>query len=257
MADLYIDEDVRRACEVLRELRRSVPNETRDQQNARSSLSFALKKKLVDVSREVARDAVARCLPEPNDDAPEPIAQRRADAKTERRAFAAEVRAKGRRLEGYAATFGAEAKIGNFIETIAPGAFAASLAERADILALVDHDPGRVLARTRSKTLRLAEDSRGLAFDLDLPATTAGNDVLALAERGDLGGMSFAFTIKNEQWDKERRTLEAVDLHEVSVVSAWPAYDGTIVQARAQIRGGAAQLDAPRVAIARRYLETL
>jgi HK97 family phage prohead protease len=76
----------------------------------------------------------------------------------ERRAFAAELRAKGRRLEGYAATFGAEARIADFTETIAPGAFASTLAERADILALVDHDPGRVLARTRSGTLRLTED---------------------------------------------------------------------------------------------------
>lgn len=180
--------------------------------------------------------------------------------KIERRAFGAEVRAKGRRLEGYAATFGQEARIGNFIETIQAGAFADSLAERADILALVDHDVGRILARTRSKTLRLAEDSRGLAFDLDVPPTTVGSDVLALAERGDLGGMSFAFSVKRDKWDGERRTLEAVDLREVSVVSAWPAYDGTIVQARARpdlsdvSHGKHLPL---RVALARRYLETL
>lgn len=172
----------------------------------------------------------------------------------ERRAIVGEVRAKRRRLQGYAATFGAEARIADFVEMIAPGAFAASLAERADILALVDHDPGRVLARTRSKTLRLAEDSRGLAFDLDVPATSVGNDVLALAERGDLGGMSFSFSVKRESWAGERRTLESVDLHEVSVVSAWPAYDGTIVQARAR---PAEIIIAPRLAVARRYLETL
>src|SRR5262245_46590596 len=176
----------------------------------------------------------------------------------ERRAFAAEVRAKGRRLTGYAATFGAEAKIGNFTETIAPGAFASSLAERDDILALVDHDPGRVLARTRSGTLRLNEDDRGLAFDLDVPETTVGSDVLALAERGDIGGASFAFTVKRETWEGERRTLESVDLHEVSVVSAWPAYEGTIVQARARVQNAEIpQNDHSRVAVARRYLETL
>jgi HK97 family phage prohead protease len=169
----------------------------------------------------------------------------------ERRAIVGELRAKGRRLQGYAATFGAEAKINDFVETIARGAFADSLGKRGDILALVDHDPGRVLARTKSKTLRLSEDSRGLAFDLDVPATTAGNDVLALAERGDLGGMSFAFTVKRERWDKERRTLEAVDLHEISIVQSWPAYPDTIVQARAR------PVLFPRVAVARRYLESL
>jgi len=91
-----------------------------------------------------------------------------------RRAFDLEVRAKGRKLEGYAATFDTEARIGRTIETIAKGAFSASLETRGDILALVDHDPARVLARTRSGSLRLSEDSRGLAFDLDVPDTQAG-----------------------------------------------------------------------------------
>lgn len=171
----------------------------------------------------------------------------------ERRALAAELRAKGRRLEGYAATFGAEARILDYIETIAPGAFRDSLAERGDVLALVDHDAGRVLARTRSGTLRLGEDSQGLHFDLDLPNTTAANDVLALAERGDLGGMSFAFTTRKggERWNGERRELRSVNLREISVVSAWPAYDGTVVQARKR------PVIYPRAAMARRFLETL
>jgi HK97 family phage prohead protease len=94
----------------------------------------------------------------------------------ERRSAPLEVRARGRRLEGYAATFGVEAELPGFTEVLSPGAFAASLAGgRGDILALVDHDHGRVLARTKSQTLRLSEDSKGLAFDLDVPATTAGN----------------------------------------------------------------------------------
>ncbi|MDQ0318773.1 HK97 family phage prohead protease [Pararhizobium capsulatum DSM 1112] len=151
----------------------------------------------------------------------------------EKRGFAIEVRAKGRRLEGYAAIFSKPADIGGrFTETIAPGAFSATLRTRADVLALVDHDPGRVLARTRSGTLRLSEDSRGLAFDLDVPDTTSGRDVLALAERGDVGGMSFGFTALDEKRDGDRRELRAVELHEISAVMAWPAYDATIIQAR-------------------------
>ena len=43
----------------------------------------------------------------------------------ERRIAPVELRAAGRRLEGYAATFGAEARIADFVETIAPGAFSA------------------------------------------------------------------------------------------------------------------------------------
>lgn len=158
-------------------------------------------------------------------------------AALEKRGFALEIRTKGRRLEGYAATFGTPAVIGGrFTETIAPGAFSGSLRSPSDVLALVDHDPGRVLARTRSGTLRLSEDSRGLAFDLDVPDTAAGRDVLALAERGDLGGMSFGFTALDEQRDADRRELRAVELHEISVVLAWPAYDGTVIQARSHIK---------------------
>ena len=70
-------------------------------------------------------------------------------AEVERR-FQAEIRASGRRLEGYAATFGTEAKIAGFVETIQPGAFRASLASGADILALADHDPGKVLEKSRA-----------------------------------------------------------------------------------------------------------
>ncbi|KFB08843.1 HK97 family phage prohead protease [Nitratireductor basaltis] len=172
--------------------------------------------------------------------------------KTERRALAMEIRANGRKLEGYAATFNNPADIGGiFMETIAPGAFAASLRARRDILALVDHDPGRVLARTRSGTLRLAEDTKGLAFSLDVPDTSAGRDVLALAERGDVGGMSFGFTAVDEHRDGDRRELRGVDLHEISIVLAWPAYDGTIVQARSL------QSAAPHRAYAERALKLL
>lgn len=165
---------------------------------------------------------------------------------------AAELRASGRRLEGYAAIFGVPAPIGGFTESIRAGAFAASLAARADVLALVDHDPGRLLARTGSGTLRLAEDARGLRFELDVPDTTLGRDVLALAERRDLGGMSFGFRVKDEAWPaRDRRELRAVELVEVSVVHAHPAYAQTSVAARARARAGA------EAAARRRYLETL
>lgn len=155
----------------------------------------------------------------------------------EKRFQTSELRANGRRLEGYAALFGTEARIGGgMVETIAPGAFTRTLAERADILALVDHDPTRVLARTRSGTLRLSEDARGLAFDLDVPDTQAGRDVLAMAERGDLGGMSFGFSSRDDHVDGDRRELRAVELFEISVVAAFPAYEGTVINARAQSR---------------------
>ena len=162
---------------------------------------------------------------------------------------AVEVRAAGRRLEGYAALFGEETRIGNFRESIAPGAFSNSLRDR-DVLALVDHDTTRLLARTKSGSLKLSEDARGLKFEIDVPNTQAGNDALALAERGDLGGMSFGFFVPEDgdDWQGDKRTLKNVDLREISVVSAWPAYKGTTVNARSAT---------PRLDQLRRYLETV
>lgn len=172
--------------------------------------------------------------------------------KQERRTLAAEMRAKGRKLEGYAATFGTPSRIADaWTETILPGAFAASLASGKDILALVDHDASRVLGRTRSGSLRLSEDTRGLSFEIDVPDTQAGRDVLALAERNDLGGMSFGFVATDQHREADRRELRAVDLFEISVVSAWPAYPDTVVQARSQASAF------PRLAHAQRVLRIL
>lgn len=169
----------------------------------------------------------------------------------ERRAAAIEFRASGRKLEGHAAVFGVEAKLPGFSETIVAGAFAKSLRSGGDILALLDHDQTKLLARTKSGTLKLAEDGKGLAFSLDVPDTSIGNDVLELARRGDLGGMSFGFRVDKdgERWNGNKRELRSVNLLEVSVVSAWPAYPETSVIARAR---------PPRqLAMALRFLETV
>lgn len=158
-----------------------------------------------------------------------------------------ELRARDRKLEGLAARFGVAAKIGDFTETIQRGAFTKSLASGNDILALMDHDTGKLLGRTRSGTLRLSEAADGLAFEITLPDTTAARDALELVRTNNAGGMSFGFLPIGEQWDGRNRTLTEIDLREISLVSSWPAYEGTEVHARAK---------APRLAAALRFLET-
>lgn len=141
----------------------------------------------------------------------------------------------GRRLTGYAAVFNSTANIGGrFTEEIAPGAFAQTLAARNDVLALVDHDASKVLGRTKSGTLRLSEDVRGLAFDIQVPNTTLGADILEMAQRGDIGGASFSFKAIDEDWSGNHRSLKAVHLLEVSIVMAHPAYIDTQVYARSR-----------------------
>src|SRR3546814_18499393 len=86
-----------------------------------------------------------------------------------------------------------------------------------------------VLGRTKSGTLTLTEDDAGLAFALDMPDTAAARDLIALAERGDLGGASFGFNVPKggDTWNGNSRELRAVNLAAVSIVSAWPAYQET------------------------------
>lgn len=140
----------------------------------------------------------------------------------------------GRKLGGYAAIFNSPADIGgSFRELIAPGAFAS--ANGTDVRALIDHDSGRVIGRTTAGTLRMVEDAVGLSVEIDLPDTSDGRDLAVLIERGDVSGMSFGFIVTKQTWDETVdppvRTIEAVDLREVSVV-AFPAYDDTSIALR-------------------------
>jgi hypothetical protein len=169
--------------------------------------------------------------------------------KIERRA-SLELRAAGRKLEGYAAVFNQSTRILDFTETIAPGAFTDTLRENKDILALVDHDASKLLGRTAAGTLKLSQDSKGLAFQIDTPDTTLAKDMRALAERGDIGGASFAFTVRNngEVWSGSNRELRSLNLFEISVIQSWPAYPGTTVIARARPGSGTGMIS--------RYLET-
>ena len=150
------------------------------------------------------------------------------------RRFTTGATVEGRQLIGLAAPFGAETRIADFTEVIAPGAFTRTLSENRDILALVDHDSGKVLGRTRSGTLELRETPDGLAYRVTLPDTTTGNDLRALAQRGDLGGVSMGFVTIRDSWDGERRTLHEVELHEVSIVQAHAAYPTTTVSLRSR-----------------------
>lgn len=139
-----------------------------------------------------------------------------------------------RTLVGYAAVWNSDTTIGDyFIERIAPGAFSKAIG--GDILALYDHDMGRVLGRTKSKTLRLSEDAKGLAVEIDIPDTSDGNDIWTLVERGDVAGMSFAFRATKQEWDDTgeipKRTVIEAELYEVTA-TANPAYPDTTLAAR-------------------------
>jgi len=140
-----------------------------------------------------------------------------------------------RTITGHAAVFNKIADGGWFREQVAPGAFKDSIG-KDDVRALWNHDPNFVLGRNTAGTLRLTEDERGLAIEIDPPDTQAARDLLVSIERGDVSQMSFGFTTVRDSWernkdDKDLRTLEKVQLWDVSPVT-FPFYKDTDVAVR-------------------------
>jgi len=142
----------------------------------------------------------------------------------------------GMKFTGYAAVFNSDSEPLPFTERILPGAFKRSLKSRNEIKLFKNHNTDEVLASTRSKTLRLTEDSKGLLAEAVLPDTSAGRDLAVLMKRGDVHSMSFGFTVpsKGDRWNDEGtvRELREVRLHEVSIVTGFPAYEATTASVR-------------------------
>lgn len=130
-----------------------------------------------------------------------------------------------------------EDMFGPYSEVIRAGAFAKTLSDGADVPFKLNHD-GMTLARTKSGTMRLSEDSTGLYVEADLdPRQTAVRDLQVAMDRGDVDEMSFAFRVMRQVWspDYDQRDITEVSLHkgDVSVVN----YGANPATAGASMRG--------------------
>jgi HK97 family phage prohead protease len=161
----------------------------------------------------------------------------------ETRSFKFEVRAVGDEkpaIRGYAAVFDKKSDdLGGFREIIRPGAFKKTIKE-ADVRALFNHDPNYVLGRTKSGTLELSEDDKGLAIDIDPPDTQFVRDLMTSIGRGDIDQMSFGFRTIKDSWNEPKeggeitRELLEVELFDISPVT-FPAYPQTSVAVRSKV----------------------
>ena len=142
----------------------------------------------------------------------------------------------GMSFTGYAAVFDSPSEPLPFTEVIKGGAFQRSLKSRNEIKLFMNHNTDVVLGSSRAGTLRLSEDSRGLLAEADLPDTTAGRDLSVLMQRGDVNSMSFGFSVppKGDKWSQDgaTRELHQIRLHEVSIVTGFPAYQATTASVR-------------------------
>ena len=142
----------------------------------------------------------------------------------------------GTKLIGYAAVFDSPSEPMPFTEFVRRGAFTKTLNDGADVRLLVDHE-GVPLARTKSGTLYLEEDERGLRVEANLdPTNPDAARIISAMRRGDLSQMSFAFRTIKDAWNNDRsvRELREVQLFDVSVVT-FPAYEETVAELRGRM----------------------
>jgi len=145
-------------------------------------------------------------------------------------------------ISGYAAVFNSDSRQmmdkdrGIYIERISPGAF-----KYTDVVALVDHDRSRPLARyiegRENNDLKLVQNERGLKFSFTRPDTSAGRDLSVLIKNRVYNKSSFAFVIPKggDSWSRRGknlyRTVTEAIVRDVSPCIS-PAYAKTTVNTR-------------------------
>ena len=145
-------------------------------------------------------------------------------------------------VSGYAIRFMEESvDLGGFIERIHPEAISIDQIRNSDIFALFNHDDDLVLGRTGAGTLKLDLREDGLYYEINVPNTVAGNELLEHIKRGEMYGTSFAFSLPSdgsgEVWSKGEdeniyRDITNIEfIWEISPVFS-PAYPTTTVSAR-------------------------
>jgi len=142
-------------------------------------------------------------------------------------------------LEGYAIVFNKETLIGDekrgFIEAIDKNALEQT--QMKDVPLKYNHqDNFLVIARTRNESLTLVVDEVGLKIRAKLLDTASNQDIYKMVQNGLLDKMSFAFSVKEQTWDRSgeipKRMIKSIErLYDVSIVDT-PAYEDTSIYAR-------------------------
>lgn len=152
----------------------------------------------------------------------------------------------GRRISGKAISFDTQSNDIGFIEILHRGCISQELIDSSNIVFLYNHDYNQVIARTNKGKGTLNIDLRddGVYFDLEVPNTTMGNDLLENIRLGNITQCSFGFNYANEEGaykDEKigdvwyRNVYKIGKLYDLSAVT-YPAYDDTYVNARMQER---------------------
>ncbi|WP_298535786.1 HK97 family phage prohead protease [uncultured Methanobrevibacter sp.] len=146
-------------------------------------------------------------------------------------------------ITGRPIVYESKTDLGYFDEVIARGAL--DHADLRDVRFLVNHDTSKIpLARSRNNnensTMKFSVDDQGLLLDwvkLDIENNSEARNLYSAVKRGDITGMSFMFSVGDEEWsnlesDHPTRTIKEIsNVIEVSAVT-FPAYDDTSISVR-------------------------
>ena len=137
-------------------------------------------------------------------------------------------------IEGYAITFNSPATHG-YTEIISDRAL--DNTDMSDVPLKYNHEDSHlIMARTRNHSLELKKDDKGLLIKAELIDTQSNKDIYKSIKAGLIDKMSFAFTVRADEYDydTDTRTITDIDkLYDVSVVDM-PFYDSTSVYARGE-----------------------
>ena len=165
----------------------------------------------------------------------------------QRRSYNFEVRADqddqgGSIITGRPIVYDSMTDLGWFNEIIERGALKNTNLQ--DVRFLVNHDTSKIpLARSRknnkNSTMQLTVDRDGMSIrvNLDVENNATARALYSAVERGDITGMSFMFSIDDEEWsdlesDHPKRTIRKIGtVVEVSAVT-FPAYEQTEISTR-------------------------
>ncbi|MBH0340128.1 peptidase U35 [Bacillus thuringiensis] len=124
---------------------------------------------------------------------------------------------------------------GYFKERIVPKAFEKALKKAKNVNLLFNHDKNRKLGSTQNGNLELYEDNIGLRAI----ATVTDEQVIQKAKNKELRGWSFGFVSEKDSWEEgeagvQKRSIEELELLEVSILDMTPAYVATSIETRGE-----------------------
>ena len=168
----------------------------------------------------------------------------------EKRSYYFEVRAEqdenGEKIiTGRPIVYNSRTDIGYFFDIIEVGALDG--ADLTDVRFLVNHNTDMIpLDRSRRNngysTMQLTVDYKGLTIRvrLDVENNADARALYSAVQRGDITGMSFMFSIDDEEWENlesdhpTRHIRKIGSVVEVSAVT-FPAYESTEINARSKV----------------------